>query len=316
MIQVKDNWTVEVLLDGEPSLVTPARLEIVISEEINISPHVTLTILLPKDKLKVPSEVAVRYGIQELETERRFEVLQATLTPILDGYLLTVRGAFPGTKKLYSEARIAYYEGTSVDVVEQVLSAYNSVEVSASSSDSQVWIQPNIPDKAFVDDVLLHCASKGLVRVGYQCDKFKILDLSALSDPKLSLRSEMVPVFKSSAGLYGTKLSQPGGTLFKLADSSTGQVQGVSQFPPLFLNDNTHPKFWEAYFSGLERYAKLRDSIVEVGLTKLVDVELGDTVLVVFPGEDETISGKYVVIGRRTRITPDGIISALTAGRI
>ena len=216
-----------------------------------------------------------------------------------DKYSVRLTGLYAAPKYI-AEDRTGWYEGSSVQVIEEVAGRYFRVQNEASSSsDVQVWLQTSIPDKAFVTKVWMHSYLEGsvLLLAITSVGDFLIKDVKRLAGQEPRWR--FVPRRASGArevdytGDYEVIsetgfLNQYAGyrrTVNKLeVESSTLSTIEVNASPILGLSpvldrsaeiskrvvkqmpycDNVHSHYWDAYFHNLALLSALSSTRIRL----------------------------------------------------
>lgn len=109
-------------------------------------------------------------------------------------YIIKVIGLYSALG--YLKDNIDIKEGSGVEVISQVVSEYFETDFNISSStDSQKWIQHNIPNKKFVDNVWMHSyIPDSFICVGITSDgRFVLRDMKLLAGDNYKYRFTVSP---------------------------------------------------------------------------------------------------------------------------
>lgn len=283
-------------------------ISFVISEEAgNVLPTFEFVFLLEKDKedlLKYLNEgniVKIRIGVSpddavEVELAIMNMTVERSGKHLWNIFLTGVLNKLPYMmeSKIFSTDQIS-----GVECIEQVVSNYFSTEFNVpTSTDKQYWIQPNVSDRKFVNDVWLHSYRPGsFLAMGITCDgkfilkdpkldqsykwKFDHRDPEAIkyhSDYVLKIRSGLMnswvghgkdrTVFDADGGEYveESESFEPLLAMTNVFHRSSEVTQKASDFR--IQNINVHDNYWAAQKRNITSSA-LFSSVT-------IDVEFGD----------------------------------------
>jgi len=243
------------------------------------------------------------------------------------------------SNKLYSIQR-----GNTADIISTIANKHFTVVSNVTSNDNQVWIQPTISDKAFVNHMLMRSNTKGIPFIGITYDKkfiFKDLIKDVTNKPSwiLSLSSEKTNALKYNKdftiidntgfnnswqgygklrpyhnlldGTYNNytiaqkSVLSNSSSLNRRSSSTSEKELGFTQ------SDNMHTNYWKSFQTNMINMSMMTNIKVEIdldndnsGVTLLDQVMLMDSE----NNKQESIelySGKYY-IGRIIRRLQNG----------
>jgi len=204
-------------------------------------------------------------------------------------YLVRLAGLCNSMKYILNCQTRAFSNQSGVAAITSIANTYFDIDSNATSRDTQTWIQPNCPDKKFVNNIWMHCnMGDSFLALGITSDgKFVIKDMLSLLASEPAWRLVDAPGGKANEIFYDPDFFVEGesgflnkwagyeriksvytlesganasispsidtmlieGTLERLADVGTRAAENG------LLSDNVHSNYWSSYLRNLSYLA-------------------------------------------------------------
>ena len=250
-------------------------------------------------------------------------------------YMISITGIYSALPYI-AEDRIQIYSGSGVEVINEVVSRYFKTDFNISAStDSQNWIQGNVPDKKFINDVWMHSyLGDSFIGVGISANgRFILKDMKRHAATAYKYKFTHTPteekdisydgdyVVDDTSGflnhwlgygrekhLYnledGTESTMLENTSRMLALTKTlSRTSAISKrhAEAGLLTDNVHDNYWKAFYRNLQHLAVFNSTKLTFSFhNRFEPIQVLDLVMFMEReldkvGASEWYSGKYFV---------------------
>ncbi len=334
MIGVEGRYTVRFNIGGEEDFLAEEDLGkfVIIEEAGNVLPTWEVEFTLRDDKiLELFNEgniLQYTFG-EDLDSQKDVElrILKKTIAKVgKTQYTIYLAGIFNALEYV-SNCQIRSFTGKSgVEVIQTVVAENFGARLefnTNTSSDNQTWIQPNVPNKRFVNDVWMHSYTPAsFIAVGISSDgTFILKDImkETVNEPAWNFilaesdtdkntkdvvcdgdyyvmaqsgfinhwlaygRTQSIRVVEAAIDSTFTPELQALTPIGGQLDRSVVVTKRVADFG--LLNDNVHDKYWEAYYTNLSYLALFSSTKVVVSYPREMKKDMKVLDLVMFGDE-------------------------------
>ncbi len=342
MISLKGQYLLSFDLGGNTDFIKETELNefTIIEEAGNVLPTFALEFntndetILPKLNETVPLDL--KFGV-DLDSAIDIPLAIANLTQIengKNGVTLAIKGLYNAIDYITDPKLNITSEKSGIEAISNIVSDNFKLDSNVlKSSDKQKWIQPNIPNKKFVSDTLMHSySSSGFFASAITIDgDFRIRDIEkipkivALSkyDYRLTMRPKKSndilydnnPVVKSNTGFFNNWLGY-GREIFeqkyedgivtpfievpKPVIALTKNLAKLDDIDKRFggtsvINDNVHTNYWKAYWKNLTNLVSLSNIVITVTLDdKFYPIHPLDLIMLNIPSKGDMFTSEYL----------------------
>ncbi len=348
MIGIGSQYTLTVTIEGYHDFLLPTDLlQLTIEERIGLFlPMMRMTFVVRDEgalsEIKENNNIVLTIGKDQPIRTMVFRPLKKVIKRRASNEYLVSVSAVQHKTDFLTKPRIRNFIDNSLNVMSTVLSEHFEVKVeSKTPSDSMNWIQYNIPDKKFLNEVMLHSyIPDSVILPCIHSDGIAYLrDIRTMlgNDPKWKFsdtdRSGFIPVgadrvIESNTGFHNIYYDRRTPTVDILTGSYNlleyskesllalyGVDVGISKMNSRIVptSDNVHSDYSTAYNQNITILSQLVTTSVSVTISdRFEEFRLGDTVYFrdtsaeIESLESELISGIYII---------DRLVYDITAGR-